>query len=648
MSVVGRLRALLSLESATYIADAGKARKVTRDLETDMGGLTAKVRGLGPSLAGATQATSAAAQALKLVGSQASAAVTGLSNALVSLLAGGFTPIGIAVAAVTAGIALFTSGEKEAAAASDETSRAIEKHAAALRQLRTEQELLRQGKGASAAEIEIRDAERALAGLRNQLFEAGAGRAMSAPLSETERSIKAQVAEQERLIASLVETVALTKENAALRKGSAGAAERETVAVERQVAAVRAIAEVTRTDPLASLRSRMSTLRGELARISAGDVDPLEAQRARVRAAEAQVRGVVTNRRDPNFQPLTEEQQALVEVLALERRYLVEIEREVALRRHAQQATEAQARAVAAAAAAAKKVEEESGDRNAAREAREAVAREVLDVERDLRFSIEQMDRDVTEARVAETQRRYDELLASAKAYGIEVVELEKLIAEEIRRVRAGAAGGAAGAPPPASTDKKLAPGFESTIAGIGDVDAALVKLGETAAIASSHGIASVLEDIVRNSKSAEEAFREFVSSLAFEVGRMMTATMIARGIMSIFPGTFGSVGADAGAGAAAAAAPTGAAFGGTWKVGGYGGLDSQLVRMKLSPGELVKVSRGAGSGGDVGPIDVTVVNRPAPVFADEVAARMSSAARAGVVATAVRRPGYRAGRAME
>ena len=72
------------------------------------------------------------------------------------------------------------------------------------------------------------------------------------------------------------------------------------------------------------------------------------------------------------------------------------------------------------------------------------------------------------------------------------------------------------------------------------------------------------------------------------------------------------------------------------------GGLDSQLVAMKLSPGEVVNVGKGANSYGSDQPITLTVVNRPAPVFADEVASRMSGTAKAGVVASALARPGRR------
>src|SRR6185295_17527165 len=67
-----------------------------------------------------------------------------------------------------------------------------------------------------------------------------------------------------------------------------------------------------------------------------------------------------------------------------------------------------------------------------------------------------------------------------------------------------------------------------------------------------------------------------------------------------------------------------GAAHGGTWRVGGFGGLDTKLVRMKLSPGELVKVSNGAnsrGRGDEGGGFHGTLIVRPPAVISDDVMA---------------------------
>ena len=82
--------------------------------------------------------------------------------------------------------------------------------------------------------------------------------------------------------------------------------------------------------------------------------------------------------------------------------------------------------------------------------------------------------------------------------------------------------------------------------------------------------------------------------------------------------------------------------------MGGFGGLDTQLVRMRLSPGELVKVSGGANSGGDGTVLHNHLVVRPPAVIADTVAEKMSREARAAIVASAVHRGSRRGARAAE
>ena len=86
----------------------------------------------------------------------------------------------------------------------------------------------------------------------------------------------------------------------------------------------------------------------------------------------------------------------------------------------------------------------------------------------------------------------------------------------------------------------------------------------------------------------------------------MIQQALIMKAILSLFPGLSGAGGAGgagaSGAGAAAAPAAT-AAHGGSFRVGGVGGLDSQLVAMKVSPGELIRVTDGANSSGAEGDV---------------------------------------------
>jgi hypothetical protein len=200
--------------------------------------------------------------------------------------------------------------------------------------------------------------------------------------------------------------------------------------------------------------------------------------------------------------------------------------------------------------------------------------------------------------------------------------------------------------------------GFEARISQLREETAGWGRLGaQMADVATndlSGGVANALEQIARGSETAGEAFRKFAADFAFQVARMIEQALIMKAILALFPGLGAAGGAagaagSAGAGAAASAgaAATGA-HGGTWRVGGFGGLDSQLVTMRLSPGEMVRVTDGANSGGGSGDVHVALTVRPPAVIADEVMAKSSPDARAAVVASALRQSGRRGMRARD
>jgi hypothetical protein len=197
--------------------------------------------------------------------------------------------------------------------------------------------------------------------------------------------------------------------------------------------------------------------------------------------------------------------------------------------------------------------------------------------------------------------------------------------------------------------------GFQARISQLREETAGWGRLGAQMADVAvndlSGGIAAALQDIARGTKTASQAFKDFAADFAFQVARMIEQALIMKAILALFPGlgaAGGAAGAGAGAVAASAAPAATGAHGGTWRVGGFGGLDSQLVTMKLSPGELVRVSNGANSGGAGGDVQVALTVRPPAVIADEVLARSSPAARAAIVSSAIRRSGRRGMRAKD
>src|SRR5262245_45983974 len=116
-AVVGQLKVLMSADSAQIVSDLGKARAAVRETSGEIGSrardavrfLTDQVKGVGPALKGVQQATQITVQSFAALGTKVPPQIAGIGNAIAGLAAGGFTPLGVALAAVTAGFALLAS-----------------------------------------------------------------------------------------------------------------------------------------------------------------------------------------------------------------------------------------------------------------------------------------------------------------------------------------------------------------------------------------------------------------------------------------------------------------------------------------------------------------------------------------------------------
>lgn len=663
-TTVGSLRVLLSADTSGFATSFGKAKEIARSTWDGVRGsvsaagqvVTTQVSGIGAAMRGIQPASAAAQQALTLMGSSGSQAVTSLSNALSGLLAGGFTPLGLAVAGLTAGVGLWVSAEKEVPAVLDETTRAVERHVARIAELRVERDLLARGLGTSASEVGLEIQIRKLESLKRQAGEASLGRSeVNLAPTEEEREIRKQIEAQELLVEQAREEVRLANEIAAERRAATEETKAQAAAAREVVSATSAVQ--TAPDPLADLRARLSTLRTAFEQerqslfAEQSGQTPLQReildQTERVSVARRQAASAARGQTGR----LSEEATILRQVLQLEEQRLRVLQDAQRLEddrasRSRRAAAEEQVRAGRAATLARK------GEMDAEfRQAREEAARELLRAEEDLAFELEQLQRSEGEQRAAEVRREYRDLLDSAERYGLDRVRLEELIQ---RKITATAEKG---------TEKRvegqrpedLGPGSDRRENPFG-VDLALMTRDEIA-----QGIPSVFEDIARNGRDAGQAMREFAEDFVWAVFRMAAQKALLQGInqaMSAFgigspTGTAGTAGTPTGGTPASTGAPApavpAAAHGGEWRVGGFGGLDSQMVRMKLSPGELIRVTNGAnrdaGGGGD---FRGTIVVRPPAVVADEVAAKMKPEARAGIVAMATSRPGRRGMRAGE
>ena len=675
MSVIGRLRILMSADSAQIVSDLGKARAAVRGAARDMGGsardaaqsLTTEMGKFSTKVQGAPGAISAATSAMQLFGAAGTPAVQTVGSALASILASGFTPLGLAIGAVTAGIALIASKSSELSALEEAAEKATEK-TAALRDevagLGTQLSLLREGSNATAIDVAIRRAEQELRDLRGQ---------RGSELSRSERrevetailAVREQIFELERKrdlereIGAATDARRAAEQRAERVRAAAARAEADAAAQQKRIRdeSIRAWDRLTDAQERRRVQLRDMVLQMESLRDP--DVDlGLARQRQRVQ----DVLAALSKKGLDSF-----EEQDLREQLAFEREMLrlleerLQIEGERAedddARRAREAAEAAEARSAAQAAAEEKRAAEQ---KNAAVE---KAAADVLSVEQDLAFDLEQLDRTETERRVAEFERRFEDILRAAREHGVETIKLESLIAARVARIREDAQKPAEDAPDPSPSrieqlrsaiDSGTATeGFRARISLLREETASWGKLGaqlaDTAAFGISGGIATALEEVARGSKSASQAFREFAQGFAFDVARMIQQALILRAVASLFPGLAGGASTTASLGASSVPIPTtSAAFGGTFRVGGFGGLDSQFVAMKLSPGELVRVTDGAGSQrGDDG-VKLAVTVRPPAVIADEVMAKASREARAAVVATALHRSGRRGGRARE
>lgn len=147
----------LGLETGTFTAKAdaasAKLESMTKSFERNLsrtktstesfgksaGGsfdlATKKIDGLGGALRGAQPAIAGMQKGLDLLGTKAPPALTGIANAAISLVSGGFTPLGLAIGVATSALALWTSSTGESTKVADEHTKALERQGAAFRKL---------------------------------------------------------------------------------------------------------------------------------------------------------------------------------------------------------------------------------------------------------------------------------------------------------------------------------------------------------------------------------------------------------------------------------------------------------------------------------------------------------------------------------
>lgn len=614
MSIVGALQILLSLDSAQVVSDVGKAKQAVRagfgDMQrsgqTAMAALTRDIGGMAPALRGIRPATAVAHRALELLGEKGSSVVSGLMTGVSALARGGFTPLGIAAAGATAAISLLAAEAPRAESVFAATTEGAKSAAAALETLRAQIALAAVGGPMDAGtarlfgmrgeltrrvEEESRVGPRGLRGNVARVFGQSA-----------EQEAQRRIGEQQSAIAAAEEQEYLERQLAAEQKKRQDEAEKAArKRVEAAQAAARADQEaIASTKALVELTRQygqaLAERRAQVDAIEAGEDPALAQQRARVRAALGDMqrggRDGLSGNDMSRLAATYEHEQKMLELL----------ERERAVRA--------------------------------------ATSDEVLVSQ----YEISQIDEWILELqqdRAYLTREETEELERQRKVaaeLGEEMQKAWETGREFLEGVRQS------------ETARMMTPGRSG---GPGPLGTAFLDASQQSMIS---GTARAMQDLARGAASAQDAVRGFALGFV-DAMQQVAAQQAAIALMKSAFAAFGiaSPSADQLASGPApnvtvtSASPTGAAHGGTWRVAGVGGLDSQYVRMKLSPGELVRVTDGANQGrrgGGDGGFHGTLVVRPPAVVASEVAAKMDRNARASIVASATARPGRRARRA--
>lgn len=126
--------------------------------------------------------------------------------------------------------------------------------------------------------------------------------------------------------------------------------------------------------------------------------------------------------------------------------------------------------------------------------------------------------------------------------------------------------------------------------------------MSQRAADGFSDGFSDAFASFATGAKSASDAFRSFAGSFLADIAQMITKQLA----LSALTGAAGAVGLGALFGGGSAAAATadlggiGFATGGSFKVRGTGGTDSQLVGFRATPGEEVRINPPGKSGDGV------------------------------------------------
>lgn len=539
----------LGRDVRTASASAGAALK----------SMTEQVGGVGPALKGAQQATAATTQALSLLGQKGSPAVTGLSNAVAGLLSGGFTPLGIAIAGITASLALFTSAQSTATAASDAMALSVATQADEFRDLvdAAESAALRSRAKTSGTSVELQAIEEEIAAKQRQI-------------DMNNRAARQEADADPYFARGTSRWTEITRETIALEK------QLQVLANKRALIQQTVDAEAT---PRTSITADTEYQRKRNAEVAALLAEQRRAAAAaKVTASDEAVSPAVAMARGEvvQLEAAIEKQRTALRVLRGEGS-----ENEVAL----QQAMERYGSARLAGA---------SEDELVALAKVVTLKREILELEK------------ASAAAAAENAAQAE---AKAARAARDAAYADEFFASQARDAAARDEA-VYGEAVPTAPQRQVRDASRLMISDMRDVESQAVELQQQFATSWGAGIANSFMQAQRGAESFGQSFLRVTENVLQSIEQMLlqkalvSAVSSAMGFASPEGGVFATPRApmpmqDGGA----------RALGGSYMVGGTGGVDSQLVAFRATPGERFDVTPPGKAAAGGGGTDVTVIN---------------------------------------
>jgi hypothetical protein len=106
---------------------------------------------------------------------------------------------------------------------------------------------------------------------------------------------------------------------------------------------------------------------------------------------------------------------------------------------------------------------------------------------------------------------------------------------------------------------------------------------------AAAHDLASAFEGAFESAIFSGQSLRDVLANLAQDIAKIFLRLALIKPLENAFTGLLGGIGGGGGAGLLAGL--PGFASGGSFAVGGAGGIDTQLIAFRATPGERVDVS---------------------------------------------------------